>query len=183
MTMKKFLLLSCAVLLSLSQLLAQESTFKQGDKVVNLGIGLGSSFYASWYTSQTPTITGSLDYCIKNVISDKGGIGVGGYVGYSSAKYDQYWKTSNFLIGGRGSFHYALVKNLDTYAGLLLGYNVFNTKTYGSYSGYYSTASSGVAYAWFAGGRYYFTNSIAGLAELGLGNYYPYLTLGVSFKF
>ena len=42
--MKKLLLVLLVAIFSLTQLLAQESTFKQGDKVLNLGIGLGSTY-------------------------------------------------------------------------------------------------------------------------------------------
>lgn len=179
--MKKILILMVGILLSASQLFAQESTFSVGDKVLNLGLGFGSSYYSGFYTSRTPALSASFEVGVKDGILDKGSIGVGGYLGFSSAKYSTYWKTSNFLIGARGSFHYPLVDKLDTYTGLLLGYNVFTTKYTNSYTGGFGASSSGLNLAWFAGARYYFSDKFAAMAEVGYG--VAYFTLGVAMKF
>ena len=178
--MKKLILLFVAVAFSLTQMLAQESTFVKGDKVLNLGIGFGSTFYGSYYTSHTPALSASLEFAVKDGILEKGSIGVGGYVGYSSAKWTNYYKTSNIIIGARGSFHYPLVNKLDTYTGLLLGYNIYSYKYDVAWAGG-SASSSGLAFAWFAGARYYFSEKFAVLGEIGYG--ISYLTLGVSLKF
>jgi hypothetical protein len=180
LTMKRLILLFTVAILSIAQLSAQESTFVKGDKVINVGIGFGSAYYSSYYTSHMPSLSGSFEVGVKDGIIDKGSIGVGGYIGFSSAKYENWWKTSNFLFGVRGSFHYPLANKLDTYTGLLLGYNIYSTKYYDAYSGDYNASSSTVAFAWFAGARYYFNPKIAGMAEIGYG--ISYLTLGVSFK-
>jgi hypothetical protein len=178
--MKKLLLSLLVVVFTITQLLAQESTFKKGDKALNLGIGFGSSYYGGFYTSHMPAISASFEVGVADGILDKGSIGVGGYLGYSSAKYSTYWKTTNFLIGARGSFHYPLVNKLDTYTGLQLGYNVFSTKYYDNT---YTTGGSAstIGFAWFAGARYYFSNNFAGLVEVGYG--VAYLTIGVALKF
>ena len=133
--MKKLLLLLFVTVFSLTQLLAQESTFKKGDKAINLGIGFGSSYYSSFYTSHTPAISASLEFGVADGILDKGSIGVGGYLGYSSATWANYYKTTNFIIGARGSFHYPLVNKLDTYTGILLGYNIYSYKYETNYLG------------------------------------------------
>jgi len=178
--MKKLLLVLLVVVFSLTQLVAQESTFKQGDKVVNLGIGFGSTYYGSFYTSHTPALSVSFETDVKDGILDKGSIGVGGYLGYSSATWANYYKTSNIVIGARGSFHYPLVNKLDTYTGLLLGYNIYSYKYESSYYGSKGSAGN-VILAWFAGARYYFSNNFAVMGEIGYG--IAYLTVGVSFKF
>lgn len=177
--MKKLLAVLIVVTFSFAQLVAQEATFVKGTKVLNLGIGLGSTYYGGLYGSHSPALSGSFEVGIKDDVLEKGSIGIGGYVGYSSAKYADYWKTSNILIGARGSFHYPLVDKLDTYTGLLLGYNIFSTKYYTTFT--VGGSSSAVALAWFAGARYYFTDKFAGMAEVGYG--IAYLTLGVSLKF
>ena len=178
--MKKLLLSLLVVVFTFTQLLSQESTFKKGDKALNLGIGFGSSYYGGFYTSHMPALSASLEVGVADGILDKGSIGVGGYIGYSSAKYSTYWKTTNFLIGARGSFHYPLVNKLDTYTGLQLGYNVFSTKYYDNT---YTTGGSAstLQFALFAGARYYFSNNIAVFAEVGYG--VAYLTVGVALKF
>ena len=185
--MKKLLLILFVVVFSLTQLLAQESTFKQGEKVLNLGIGLGSTLYSgTYYKVGLPPISASLEFGVKDGVLDKGSIGVGGYVAYSSYKWDYssgwYFKYSNFILGVRGIFHYPLVSKLDTYTGLLLGYNIATSKEYGSpVFGYdYSASSGGLAYSWFVGGRYYFSDKFAGMLELGYG--ITYLNIGIALK-
>ena len=164
--MKKLLLLIVAVAFSLRCSL-RNLPFK-GDKVLNLGIGFGSTYYSSFYSSHTPALSASMEFEVKDGIIDKGSIGVGGYVGYSSAKWTNYYKVSNIIIGARGSFHYPLVDKLDTYTGILLGYNIY---TYSYDSNYFgaSGSASGVAFAWFAGARYYFSEKFAAFGELGYG--------------
>ncbi len=178
--MKKFTLFIVAIAFSLTQLLGQESTFVKGDKILNLGVGFGSTYYSSYYTSHTPALSASLEFGVKDGILEKGSIGIGGYVGYSSAKWTNYYKTSNIIIGARGSFHYPLVNKLDTYTGLLLGYNIYTYSYDVSYLGAKGSAGA-VTLAWFAGARYYFSDKFAVLGEIGYG--IAYLTLGVSFKF
>lgn len=168
---------------------AQESTFGKGDKVVNVGIGLLSGLYTgSGYTSKMPPISASFEYGILDDVLDVGSIGVGGYLGYASAKWESSWggdtwgwKYSNFIIGARGSFHYPLVDKLDTYAGILLGYDMVTVKDIGAIqSGYTANGSSGVFSA-YVGGRYYFNDKFAAMAELGTG--IAYLNLGIAIKF
>jgi hypothetical protein len=188
MAMKKIVLFLFLVCFSLTQLVAQEPTFEKGDKVLNLGIGLGSTLYTgSYYRNQIPPITASFEVGIVDNILEKGVIGVGGYLGYASYKWDYSnddwgYKISNFIIGARGSFHYPLVDKLDTYAGVLTGYRIVRYKEYGSYSGYYDyTPSGGLVWSGFVGARYYFQENLAAMAELGYG--IAYLTLGVAVKF
>lgn len=181
MAMKKILTLLVVVLFSLNQLVAQESTFNKGDKALNLGIGLGSGYYGGFYTSRMPALSASLEFGVVDNVIEKGVIGVGGYIGYSSAKYSNYWKTSNLIIGPRGTFHYPLVDKLDTYAGLLIGYNIVTTKDLdATYIGSYKASASGLTTAGFVGGRYFFKDNFAVMAELGWG--ISYLTLGISLK-
>jgi len=179
--MKKLLLVLLVAVFSLTQLIAQESTFTKGDKVVNLGIGFGSTYYNAFYTSHTPALSVSFEANVKDGILDKGSIGVGGYLGYSSASYSGYWKTTNIVIGARGSFHYPLVNKLDTYTGLLLGYNIYSFKYDSGYTLGNTGTSSGLLLAWFAGARYYFTDKFGVMAEIGYG--ISYLTIGVNLKF
>jgi len=157
----------------------KESTIEQGSKVLNLGVGFGSTYYSSYYTSQTPALSASFEVGVKDGVIDKGSIGVGGYLGYSSAKWTDYYKTSNIIIGARGSFHYPLVDKLDTYTGLLLGYNIYSYTDYSGFTGLHGS-NGGLTLAWFAGARYYVSNNFAVMGEIGYG--ISYLTLGVAFK-
>jgi len=179
--MKKLLLLFVVVSFALTQLVAQEPTFLKGDKVLNLSVGLGSHYYTSHYKMQVPPVAASLEFGVVDNVIEKGVIGVGPYVGYFSSKYDNYWKTSYLVLGARGNFHYPLVEKLDTYTGLLLGYNIVSYTDLDDYFGDYSGSTSGIAWAWFIGARYYFKENLAAMAELGYG--VAYLNLGIALKF
>ena len=185
--MKKLLLMFVVACFALTQLIAQEPTFVKGDKALNIGIGLGSTLYSgTYYKSQIPPISASLEFGVVDNVIEKGVVGVGPYIGYSSYKYEYSgwgWKYTNIIIGARGNFHYPLVNKLDTYTGLLLGYNVASSKEFGDViPGWdYSYSAGGIAWSWFIGGRYYFKETFAVMAELGYG--ISYLNLGIALKF
>lgn len=183
--MKKLFVLMVAVVLSATQLIAQESTFSKGDKVLNLGLGLGSTLYSgTGNKGLVPPLSASLDVAVVDNILEKGVIGVGGYIGYSSYKWESGgwgWRYTNIIIGPRGTFHYPLVDKLDTYAGLLVGYNVVSSKWIGTGAQFGAASGGGLVSSFFIGGRYYFKDNLAAMAELGYG--IAYLTIGVSLKF
>lgn len=160
----------------------------KGDKVVNLGIGFGNALYSgSGNKSSVPPISGSLELVIKDELFDgKGAIGVGGYLGYSAYKWENYgygYKVSNVIIGPRGYLHYSLVEKLDTYAGVMIGYDIVSDKLTGNWPGgvyNYNGSSSRVIFSGFLGARYFFNDKFAAMAELGSG--IAYLNLGVAIK-
>lgn len=183
--MKKLLLLMVAAVFSLTQLTAQESTFVKGDKVLSIGLGLGTSLYSgSYYKMTFPPLAASLEFGVKDGIFEKGTLGVGAVAGYTGYKYEYAgwgWKYSNFILGARGYLHYPLVNKLDTYTGMTLGYNISSATEFGTSGGYdYDSSSGGFIWAIFIGGRYYLKDNFALQAELGYG--VTYLTLGVAFK-
>lgn len=114
-------------------------------------------------------------------------LGVGGVVGYTAAKWhysgNEYgWKYSDIIVGARGAFHYSFAKKLDTYAGVILGYDIVSSKSYGSWASDNSTASSSsLVYGAYIGARYYFTDSIGAFAEAGYD--ISWLKLGLAFRF
>jgi hypothetical protein len=164
---------------------------EKGDKILNLGIGLGSTLYSgSYYKSTIPPVSASLEVVIKDdLFNDKGALGLGGYIGYTGFKSeyawgnDYYgWKYTNIIIGPRGYLHYNFLDKLDTYTGLLIGYWISTNKEYGTIqSGYTAGSYGGVTWSWFAGGRYFFSDNFAGMLELGYG--ISYLNIGVALKF
>ena len=182
--MKKIL----AVLLISSVLLpftaAQDNKFAVGDKVVNAGIGFGNVLYSGLgYKSTVPPVSVSFEKGIKDGILDKGIIGVGGYLGYTSWKWDGGgwgWKYSNLIVGARGVFHYPLVDKLDSYAGLMLGYGIATSRDFGVTTGVDPYSGGGLTFSGYIGGRYYFTDKYAAMAELGYG--ITYLNLGIAIK-
>jgi hypothetical protein len=184
MIMKKITSALLVIFLLTSFLKAQESSFSKDDKVLNLGIGLGSALYSGlYYKSSIPPVSISFEKGIIDNILEKGVIGVGGYLGYSSYKYDYQgwgWKYSNIILGARGSFHYPFLDKLDTYAGLLIGYNIASSKEFGTPVGLHASSAGGIVWSGFIGGRYYFTDKFALMMELGSG--ITYLNLGIALK-
>ena len=185
--MRKLLLSFVVVFFTVTQLVAQEASFSKGDKVLNLGIGFGSAWYTgTGFKAQIPPVSASLEFGVVDNVLEKGSIGVGGYFGYSSYKYtytayDYGWKYTNLFIGARGNFHYPLVNKLDTYVGLTIGVNVVSEKAYGGYTGVSYGSYGGLRTAEFIGARYYFSNSLAAMLELGYG--VSYLNVGIALKF
>lgn len=181
---KRILLFTLAVLFGFS-VDAQNTTFNQGDKVLNLGLGLGGTYFGRYYSTVIPPLSGSFEVGIKDELFDENSsLGVGGFVGFSSSRYSGWGSAygfSNIVLGGRGSLHYQFIEKLDTYAGLMLGFRIVSWRSTSGGFNYGSAAGSGLATAIYVGGRYYFTDNIAGMLELGYG--VAWLNFGVAFRF
>jgi hypothetical protein len=161
---------------------ARSSGFHQGDKLLNLGVGLSSYYYG------TP-----IGLSFESGVSDD--ISVGAQFDYNSGNYDGYysssyrWGYSAYYLGIRGSYHLNNVLQLneekvDLYAGLGLGYQRFrwDDDAYGYGYGYSYNYRSGLFFNYFVGGKYYFTPKVGAFVELG----YTGLSssrVGISFKF
>ena len=168
-----------------------QDIFVKGEKVFHAGLGIGSYLGGSGYSSTVPPLLVSAEYGVTDALldDDKGYIGIGGYLAYSANKQDfllngsNYgWKYSYVILGARGAFHYQFVDKLDTYAGLMLGYNAVSASHFGDKSqSLVAASSSGLAFSSFIGARYYFTDKIGAFGELGYG--IAALELGVAIKF
>lgn len=178
------LVITCGAVMSIQA----QNLFSKGDKVVNVGIGLGSYYGGDGYKSSIPPISASFEQGIVDGLLDgKGSIGVGGYLGYTANKWETTvgsssygYKYSYIIIGARGAFHYQFVDKLDTYAGLMLGYNAVSSSAFGEDSNFGSPTASGIGYSAFLGGRYHFSDKLAAFAEIGYG--ISALELGISFR-
>ncbi len=191
--MKKLVVVCLILCFAALQGSAQKLSFVKKDNIAGLGIGFGGNIYSGYYGSgikRIPAISLYYERCIKdNLWDEKSSLGIGGLLGYASAKWEESaygtkygWKSSNIIIGARGVLHYAFLDKLDTYTGLMLGYNVVSFKWTGTNASWLgSGAASEFTWAWFIGARYYFTDSFAAFAELGYG--VAILNLGVSLKF
>jgi hypothetical protein len=184
--MKRTFLILISLCLVVKGMNAQEPSFGKGDKVLNLGVGFGSTLYSgTYYFTQIPPISGSVEIGVADEIAENGAIGIGGYLAFSSYKYEyggSGWKTSDFIIGARGNFHYPFVDKLDTYAGLMIGCSIISNSYFGSYSeDDYTGSSSGLQWSLFIGGRYYFKENIAAMLEFGYG--VAVMNLGIAIKF
>ena len=178
------------VALTQSNLKAQ--AFKNGDMVGNLGVGFGWYGYGYGATS-LPAFSLSLEKGIKD-LENIGPLSIGGIIGFKHASYaftsayDYSW--NDIIVAARGAIHYDLFKNpkIDTYGGVALGVRIQSYSYYTFVPPYgtndYKKASTSTTHGLFAlyvGGRYFFSDKLAGFAELGYG--LGYLTLGLSYKF
>ncbi len=171
--------------------LSAQQIFSKGDKALNIGLGLGSYYGGDGYTGSIPPLSVSYEKgIIDGLLDGKGSIGVGGYLGYTANKWETSisgnsygYKYSYLMIGARGAFHYQFVDKLDTYTGLMLGYNVVSSKYFGDDMGAATpeaSSASGIGYSAFLGARYHFSDKFAAYAEIGYG--ISALELGISIR-
>lgn len=183
--MKRIIIVSALFVYSFVSLAGQEPVFVKGSRVFNAGLGVGTTVFSSTYNRMViPPLSASVEIGVADNVLEKGSVGAGPYLAFLSYK----WKFSNYraqytntIIGVRGNFHYPLVEKLDTYSGILLGYDVVNVKETGDPYDSYEDSASHIAWAWFVGGRYYFRENMAAMAEIGYG--VAYLNLGMAFSF
>lgn len=130
--------------------------FQKGDNMVSASVGVGSGI---------PVAVSYERGIVDNLFDGNGSIGLGGYLGYYSDKDEQTfqkvkvgWKYNDIMIGVRGNLHYQFVDKLDTYAGLMLGYEIVKAKAIAE--GYDESAigsadGSGIGFAIQVGARYF----------------------------
>ena len=157
---------------------------------VNAGIGLGPN---GGYSMGIPPISASVDVKLPlDFPITVGAIGTFGTWKYSTSipaisNSNTNVTYTNLGIGARGMYHFNFIQNLDTYAGLTLGYVIQTVKaTYGTY--YDTTPRTGYSGSSFflwglnIGARYFFTDMVGAYLELGYSGL-QYGGLGVTVKF
>lgn len=141
--------------------------------VLNAGIGI-----SGW---GVPIYVG-VDFPVHEAIT------VGGHLSYqtdSESFLGERWRHTIIGISGRGDYHFNALLDLpeqwDLYAGLSLGYWVWNTKYSGDFDLDYSGSGSG-GFGIFAqlGARYFFTEKLGANLEVGGGNILSGGKLGIS---
>jgi len=178
-------MLAVIMMAASQQVLAQKLGYEQGDKTVQIGFGLGGSFYQG--SVKVPALQIRYEYGIKEKFS------IGGILGYASSSY--YYQNFNpttgavseasldysyLIIGARGNYHFWTTEKFDPYAGLTIGYNSLNFTDTGGNLGTVP-ASSFTLYGAQVGANYYFKSNLGAWAELGYG--LGFLNLGAVFKF
>ncbi|BBE18953.1 hypothetical protein AQPE_3126 [Aquipluma nitroreducens] len=165
--MKKQLLILSFLLFS--SLIYAQSPIAKGESQINAGLGLSSwgvPVYIGFDHGVHPDITvgGELSY---RSYSDK----------YANVNYDH----SVIGISGNGNYHFNRVleipKNWDFYAGLNLGFYIWNSP-----SDYHGSHSSELGLGAQVGGRYYFSDKIGLNLEFGGGNAFSGGKIGLTFK-
>lgn len=174
--MKK--LLSSLFVVTLLACGTANAQYAQGDKLLNLGIGVGG-----FYGGGLP-IGGSFEYGVTDQIS------VGAQADFYTWSYNYGFGAGKYRytfipIALRGSYHVNELLNLnndqiDLYGGLQLGYYISSTNTdFGA--GFNNLYGNRVLFGVHLGGKYYFKPNIGAFAEVGYG--VAGLKLGVAFKF
>lgn len=189
--MKKLLLLLAAIVIMTTAgtaAFAQGGSYNKGDNMLNIGIGVGSPFFGSGYSSSLPVNPSlSFEHGVSDVIS------IGGQLSYASAKYSydygiyadaSSFKESATYVGLRGSYHFNEALQLDDkwdfYGGASLGYVIVSVSDYSGYGG--SASASALGFGLYGGGKYYFGEKMALYSELGYQSL-ALLNVGISFKF
>jgi len=142
---------------------------------------------ATYDVSSTGPYSLVYEYGISNRIS--AGIALGytsikGVLKYQSYRNDE--KFVNYALLARGSYHFGKIKNFDPYVGIGAGYYKFNYTSKDNSGS--ATPGTGIkvpgafGYSGLLGGRYYFIESLAAMAEVGYvaGSY---AQLGLTYKF
>ncbi|MDR0724931.1 MAG: hypothetical protein LBF59_02845 [Prevotellaceae bacterium] len=157
---------------------AQNDIFVKGDKVIGAGIGFINTIHTGngWKNASIPIyLTGEYGV-VDGLIDGKASVGIGLDLGYAAFKYTPAalsYRYSNLRLGVRGAFHYQFADNWDTYAGLILGYDIV--------SGNDNYAVSKPFLGSCLGARYYFSNSFAAMAEIG--HNVSLIKMGIAYKF
>ncbi|MCX6137463.1 MAG: hypothetical protein NTV54_08225 [Ignavibacteriales bacterium] len=173
--MKKILAVALALMLVATSALAQRVLLKDGDQYAGVKLALGSIGGAS------------IGYVASYERGIQDNIGVGGTIAYSGYSEDYFgwgkWKYTNIFIAVNGTYHYDVLKNekLDTWGGLLLGYNAASVSWDGPGGSYVSPTAGGIVFGLSANGRYFVTDKLAVAASIGVGM--GILSIGVDYKF
>lgn len=185
--MKKlsFLIAGLAFLCS-GQSASAQSEFETGTNIVQATIGFPQLLgFGTTYKTTIPAIGLAYDRgIIDDLINGKASVGVGAYFGIAGARQEFIgfgYDYTYILAGARGTFHYELLEDFDTYAGVLLGATVVASNGYGNAPFSSVADGSGLLSGAFVGGRYYFTDDFAAVAELGFG--VALLNVGISARF
>jgi outer membrane immunogenic protein len=150
-----------------------QSPLETGKLQLNAGLGL-----STW---GTPVYLG-LDYGIAKDFT----IGIeGSYRSYSQSYFNDKYSSSIIGIGANGNYHFNRVLDIpskfDFYAGLGLGYYIWNTNYNNSF---FTPANvSGLGLGGQVGGRYFFNKSFGINLELGGGSTTSGAKFGITYKF
>jgi len=179
--MKKLILVIAAVAL-FSVGSSAKGMFEKGTRVFKFGVGLNGNGTPVEVTYEKGVANDFLG--VKGMV-----LGLGANMGYYGYKEDFNnlagsfsWKYSDIILAGRAMAHYPLIKKLDTYAGIMLGYNVASANYSGPNAGSVQTPSvGGVVWGGLIGARYEFNNNWGAYIEVGKSTSYG--NLGIAYKF
>lgn len=159
--------LAAAIALPFSTVAAQ-GEFNVGTKIISAGLLTGSAGGTG--------LGGAFEYSLLE-LAPKLRLGVGATLGYYSDS-DFGIDVSSIPILANGNVHFALpeVPKLDLFAGLAVGFVRTSIDLLGE-----SVSDNETVVGVNLGGRYFFTDKLAGVAQLGVGDI-PEIFVGITFK-
>lgn len=185
----RVILTICVAFLMMPFRLFAQHVFEEGVVVLQPGIGYG--LIGTEGTVEIPPVSLNLEFAGSPEWS------FGGYVGYASSK-ETYISSSNtggwwtlpdygfratyLIFGGRLNYHMNTEsEKVDTYAGVMLGYNAVSVSEWGGNVNRPASLNfSGVLYGGQIGVRYYFSPALGVFTEAGYG--IGFVTAGLSLK-
>ena len=157
---------------------------KEGNLLVNAGIGLDNQLGEDYLDSYIPPLEASVEYVYP--LADLP-FGFGAFMGYSSytTKYSilgTTWetKTNVFYSGAMVNYHFNLVDEIDLYGSVRTGFDYESVKSKTTGLADESTSAFGFHYGMAAGATYYFSDMFGVNAEVGFPTI---LRVAASFKF
>lgn len=167
--MKRISLIALLSIFTITMVQAQ-SPLSKGGKQLNAGVG-----FSGWGVP----IYGGMDFGVYKDIT------VGFEVSFRSynQKYiNNSYRSTIFGISGNGNYHFNSIleipSNWDFYAGLNLGYYIWNSP-----SGYTGSGGSGLGLGAQIGGRYFFKHNFGVNLEFGGGNAFSGGKFGITYIF
>jgi hypothetical protein len=157
---------------------------------INAGIGFGVSAYSTGIPPISVSADLKLPIKLPITVGGTAALSTWGYstsAGIPNSEVDVTYMNIGF--GVRGAYHFNFVQNLDTYAGLTLGYIIQTANV--KYGSLYDTSNipridyPGVSSFLFGaniGARYFFTKNIGAYLELGYSGL-QVISAGLSVKF
>jgi hypothetical protein len=180
----KYYVFVLLILFSATDIFALDQVIRKGENIVSLNLGFGSdNFKGKYFIKRSPLLSVSYERGVMDSVAGRGSIGVGGLLGictYKRGNTHGGYTYNDLVMAGRGTFHYPFIPGLDTYTGMILGFNFSNTGSYGD-PPYDFKSNDGLIFGWFVGAKYYFTDKLAGQAEVGVGM--TYVNIGLAFRF
>jgi hypothetical protein len=165
--------------------------FDKGDKNLNITIGMGTPWVLyNDYKTVLPPVSGSFDYGFRDDLGP-GVLSIGGMIGATTYKdartaynwqYEYGYKSTTLILALRSTYHYKIVDKLDTYGGVHLGMRIEKWKPYGDFPPIYETRNTDYwpVFNLFGGAKYFFTDKIAVMLELGYG--IAFINAGICLK-
>ena len=167
-----------------------EEMFDKNTQLIHVGVGINGT---------AMPIELSYEKGIKDDLFGVKGLnlGVGGYFNYFGSSitnsYPSYvngsvvntsytWSYTNIVLGGRALAHYKFIDKLDTYAGVMIGYDIFGAKLSPENSLIPATGASFIFYGGVVGIRYEFSPKFGVYLEGGSASV-SNASIGIAYKF